>query len=211
MKKLIRLAVGGGCLVLAAVTARAGGMADGCDFSHTGFYRYGGGVDRTVFQWGVAGGRLNFCFEVVDDTPCDVAELKTERDLDSCDRVELYFSPTSELSKPYYAIEMDAKGNVLDYSVLYGHPFDYRWRNKTVVTKAERTAAGYRVSGSIALTELRSFGIVPERFWMGAFRADFKNGGELAGWYSYLPHPSGRANFHVPQMFFPVASAVPWP
>ena len=96
-------------------------------------------------------------------------------------------------------------------NVLYGHPFDYRWRNKTVVTKAERTAAGYRVSGSIALTELKCFGIAPERFWMGAFRADFKNGGELAGWYSYLPHPSGRANFHVPQMFFPVASAVPWP
>lgn len=194
-------------LAIAALIALgwSANAAEGYAFSRTGFYRYGGGVDGTVFQWGVSDGKLRFRFDVLDSTPCDVGELKAERDLDYRDRVELYFSPTSDLSKPYYAVEMDAKGNILDYTVNYGHPFDYSWKCRTVVTKAERTEGGYTVRGTIDVSELMEFGISQNMFWMGAFRADFKDSGELAGWYSYLPHPSGRANFHVPQMFFPAS------
>ena len=72
--------------------------------------------------------------------------------------------------------------------------------------RAERTAKGYRVEGSVALSELRDLGVNPKQFWLGAFRADYDERENLVAWCSLLPPGPGEADFHRPCMLFKAES-----
>ena len=127
---------------------------------------------------------------------------KSKRDLESGDRVEVFFSSTPDLSLWYHCAEIDPRGRVLDYRVRYPRQFDYGWSFRTLECRAERTAKGYRVEGSVALSELRELGVNPNQFWLGAFRADYDERGNLVAWCSLLPPGPGMADFHRPCMLF---------
>ena len=166
-----------------------------------GFHSSRGGFDRTDFTWRVAKGRFWFSFSTVDATVWAVEPFTTKRDIERGDRVELFFSSVEDLSKTYYCAEIDPKGRVLDYGCVFPRKFDYGWSFRTLERRAERTADGYRVEGSVALSELKALGIDPARCWIGAFRADFDEKG-LVDWHSLTPHGPGEPDFHRPCQFF---------
>ena len=184
-----------GAVLLAALT--------GCrssDLEIDGFHAAKGGTDRTSFALGEDGGDVTFRFDVADPTPFS-AFRGAERDLESGDRVEVFFSPSAGLDGDYLCLEIDPCGNVLDYRARFPRRFDYAWRAPKLTVKASCRADGYTVEGKIAKDALRAHGIDPDACWIGVFRADFDRDG-LVEWYSAVPFCEGPADFHQPKMFF---------
>lgn len=159
-----------------------------------------GGLDNTVFSMCKDGSDYVFTFSVTDETPCSLPQTSSKRDLEWEDRVELYFSPTADLSKPYYCAEIDPLGRVLDYRAAYYRDFDYSWGFTTLRTTHARTATGYRIECRIARAELDSLGIPETSFHMGVFRADLDESGNLVAWGSMAPM-NDPPDFHRPCMF----------
>ena len=168
----------------------------------TGFYAYEGGRDGTEFSCGIRDGRFRFSFRVLDSTVHAVETVAYKRDLERGDRVEVFFSPTADMSKRYYCAEIDPRGRVLDYSIVYPRKFDYTWSFRTLEKTCTLTPDGYAVEGSVSVEELKSFGIDPKRFWIGVFRADYDQDEQLVDWHSKVPHGPGDADFHRPCMLF---------
>ena len=174
-----------------------------------GFFAACKGLDKTDFTWSIKAGRFYFQFEVVDETVHAVKEVKAKRDLEHGDRVEVFWSPREDMSVNYYCAEIDPQGRVLDYACKFPRVFDYNWQFKTLEKESKRTEHGYRVEGSVSVDELKQLGINLSCFWMGAFRADFDEAGQLVEWYSLMPPGPGEADFHRPCMLFKVENSNP--
>ena len=160
------------------------------------------GKDETVFRCSIRDGGFVFRFDVVDADVCVADAVKHPLDLANGDRVELYFVPDRGMKGGYRCAEIDASGRILSYAVDEQKHYDWFWKFKTLEAKARRTANGYSVEGRVAVDELVSFGIDPNAFFLGVFRADMSAPGKVGRWCSAAPIIL-PAKFHQPAMLFP--------
>lgn len=155
--------------------------------------------DKTKFRTFISDTYFNFFFQVEDDTPITVP-FKKEASVAEGDRVELFFSNDSTLTK-YYCIEIDMNGKILDYSAKYYREFNDDWNFESKVVAAKITDTGYVVEGKISLKELKELGIA-NPFYLGVFRADFKSHKQDdVTWFSWIKPVSSQADFHIPSAF----------
>jgi hypothetical protein len=123
--------------------------------------------------------------------------------LDS-DRVEIFFR-VNEHMKPYYCLEMDPAGRVLDYVAEYYRIFNYNWVWEGITVLARYTVNGYRVWGCIPLTSLKELGLLNEgRIQAGLFRGKCIAGSGSAvtfKWISWQDPKTAKPDFHVPESF----------
>jgi|BioPla2DNA2_1021312.scaffolds.fasta_scaffold91432_1 hypothetical protein len=157
--------------------------------------------NSTAFRCFISPGYFNFAFEVINKSPISL-DYTHEKSVAKGDRVELFFSASTELS-PYYRIEMNPHGHIFDDEAYFHHVFDDSWNfsHRTVVGKT--TPKGYIIEGYIAIPELQSLGIdVNAGFYLGVFRADFtKEDENTATWYSWINPQVEEAKFHIPSAF----------
>ena len=147
-------------------------------------------------------GRLQFSFKVKDRTVTRIADFRSESDLDSVDRVELYLSPTADLSRRYFCLEMTPEGHVHDYAAVSYRQFDSAWTCRTLKASGRRTPDGYEVTGSVDWAELEQLGLRRTNVHLGIYRADFAGDGSLVAWLSALPM-GPEPDFHRPGTLFP--------
>ena len=156
-------------------------------------------LDNTNFKVFISDNYFNFCF-YVEDTTLVTIPFKQELSVAAEDRVELFFSKDPNLSK-YYCIEIDPKGNILDYSAEYYRHFKEDWGFKSKKVVANTTDVGYIIEGKISLKELHELGIV-NPFYLGIFRADFKSSkSDDVTWFSWKKPNSSHPDFHIPSAF----------
>lgn len=154
------------------------------------------GYDKTLFKSFCSRKFFYFCFDVHD--PIIIThnfdnELTVARE----DRVELFFSATSDMSQ-YYCIEMDPLGRILDYSAQYYRKFDENWNFDNVIIATNFTGQGYVLEGCIPLEEFEKLKI-KDSFLMGVFRADFiSDKADDVIWYTWIEPDSKIADFHIP-------------
>jgi hypothetical protein len=147
--------------------------------------------------------RFFFQFEAVDSTLMVADPFASERDVDSGDRVEIFFASDPELKSPYYCAEIDECGRVMDYKAEFYRKFDFEWNFDTIETFAEITNWGYRVAGSISREELNKLGMdLGGGFWFGVFQGDTGHAGGFT-WYSLVPTDDDKPDFHKSDVFFP--------
>lgn len=167
-----------------------------------GLFSSNGGTDATTATVRLGhDGRMCFSFKVRDATPSRIADFRQESDLDAVDRVELYVSPTADLSRRYYCLEMTPEGYVHDYAAESYRKFDSAWTCRSLTVSGRYVDGGYEVSGSIDWAELESLGLTRSNVHMGIYRADFAKGGVLMSWLSALPI-DGKPDFHRPGTLF---------
>lgn len=155
--------------------------------------------DETVFKALHNSDFYYFCFNVSDDDVI-IHDFKEELTVSQEDRVELFFSRTTDL-KHYFCIEMDPAGKILDYSARYHRIFDESWNFSQIRIAAKNSPSGYVVEGSIPLDELRKMGISNSLF-MGIFRADYRSSRtDDVVWHSWIKPDSKTADFHIPSAF----------
>jgi|WetSurSiteA1Bulk_404760.scaffolds.fasta_scaffold03225_6 hypothetical protein len=123
------------------------------------------------------------------------------------DRVEIFFRADDQLN-PYYCLEMDPLGRLLDYKARFYRQFEYDWQwpgSRNISVKSGPTASGYFVEGMITLESLKKLHLLNNNaLQAGLFRgqcirlpdpeAEFR-------WISWIRPESENPDFHIPSAF----------
>lgn len=131
----------------------------------------------------------------------------TARETVHSDRVELFFKGKTDKA-PYYSLELDALGRILDTSANFYKKVDsdWAWPAGHLVVKASRDQRGYWVEGSISFASLRNLGLYHDDGILrtGLYRAEYvmqSDGVVRPHWISWIAPNSETPNFHIPSSF----------
>ncbi len=131
-----------------------------------------------------------------------------ERDVVNSDRVEIFFKADDQMN-PYYALELDALGRVLDTEGRYHRNIDYHWNWPAghLVVKASIDDDGYWVEASISFASLHQLGMwKPGQSFLkaGLYRGEYTQdeaGKTIVKWISWVKPDSPTPDFHIPSSF----------
>ena len=129
-----------------------------------------------------------------------------ERDVVNSDRVEIFFKSDDNMD-PYYSLEMDALGRVLDTEGRYYRNVDFKWNwpEGGLILKASTDEEGYWVEGAISLASLRQLGMLEgNELKAGLYRGEYlqkENGETEVRWISWIIPDSEKPDFHIPSSF----------
>jgi len=125
------------------------------------------------------------------------------------DRVEIFFSTGPSLN-PYYGIEIDPRGEVLDYEARYHRQMNWDWSCDGLVVESSLTDFGYLVEGFIPMSAFKKLNCRhrdDQGYYLvaGLFRAEFSHGPEagpvIEDWMSWVAPEVESPDFHVPSSF----------
>ncbi len=130
-----------------------------------------------------------------------------ERDAVESDRVEIFFKADDKMN-PYYSLEMDALGRVLDTKGQFYRKvdFDWDWPAGHLVLKAMTDQEGYWVEGRISFESLRELGMYKDDQVLkaGLYRGEYVTNAkdqEETKWISWVHPDSEKPDFHIPSSF----------
>jgi len=151
---------------------------------------------------------LYFRFEVTCSPVLAYVVNNAKMEVNDSDRVEIFFRKDDKL-RPYYCLEMDSKGRLMDFNANYykNFDFDWNWPSDEIIIRSEITKTGYNLCGAISLESLNQLGVLSENcIEAGLYRghclqlpegnneADFK-------WISWVTPNSETPDFHIPSSF----------
>lgn len=153
----------------------------------------------------------NFYFRyVVEDADVVMAEgVDAKEKVMGSDRVEIFFTPSDDLD-PYYALEMDPRGEVLSYEARFHRRLNWSWACPSLKLYPALTDSGYDVEGVIPLATLRELACLHQNerglfLKAGLFRAEFSHGeGDdpvVEDWISWVDPGGEVPDFHVLSAF----------
>jgi len=148
-----------------------------------------------------------YCLYEVQDADVKVYVDKNDKlEVVNSDRVEIFFRKDERMT-PYYGLELDPNGRVLDYQAEYHRKFNptWSWPAGELIVKASRTADGYKVEVAIQKKSLITLGLLNgNKIEAGVFRAECTSlTGDQAtmSWISWLMPASETPDFHIPSAF----------
>ncbi len=150
---------------------------------------------------------LYFRFDVENTNNISYIKDNHKMEVVNSDRVEIFFRQDEDLD-PYYCLEMDARGRILDYSTRYYRDFNYDWKwpnSGCLSVNTFENHLGYVVEGNVSLSSLKNLGLLKDKsLQVGLYRgyctklieskAEFK-------WISWLKPKSEKPDFHIPSSF----------
>lgn len=149
---------------------------------------------------------LFFNFTVLD------TEIHLEKKDDSIesignsDRVELFFR-TDATMNPYYCLEIDTRGRVMDFIAYPDKNFDFNWNwpKNELTVKSSVKANSFIVEGSISIKSLKSLSLIKNnRIETGIFRAKYiktQNESVKPNWITWINPNTETPNFHIDSSF----------
>lgn len=162
---------------------------------------------KTVFRALYDENYFYFRFDVEDDNVLTHVNEDHKMEVVDSDRVEIFFRRNEKLN-PYYCLEMDARGRVLDYVTQYYRDFDYEWQwpgTENLDVKASESNGGYVVEGAISLSSLEELGLLKNnQLEAGLYRGYCmklpRPKAELR-WISWVKPEVNKPDFHIPSSF----------
>jgi hypothetical protein len=152
------------------------------------------------------GQHLYFRFDVTDtDVVLGEGADAMEKVIGS-DRVEIFFSTGPKLN-PYYAIEVDPRGEILDYQAKYHRQMNWDWSCDGLVVATSLRDSGYTVEGFIPRSTFAMLDCLHEDeqgyfLCAGLYRAEFSHdadgGPVIEDWMSWVDPEVASPDFHVP-------------
>lgn len=145
-------------------------------------------------------------FEVQDDHIVLATDKEDKAAVAASSRAEIFFRIDDKLA-PYYAVELDPAGRVLDYQAAFYRKFnsDWSWPQGHMKVKTFRSESGYSVELAISMASLRQLGLLKDhRLEAGLFRADCLHAGNNINdfkWVSWVKPESTAPDFHIPSSF----------
>lgn len=123
------------------------------------------------------------------------------------DRVEIFFKAHDETA-PYYSLEMDALGRILDSEGKFNEyiDLDWNWPDGHILVKAAIKDEGYWVEGKITFESLgrlklyENDNILRAGLYRGEYEKDVNNKIKPK-WISWVSPDSPVPNFHIPSSF----------
>ncbi|MES1160953.1 MAG: carbohydrate-binding family 9-like protein, partial [Bacteroidota bacterium] len=145
-------------------------------------------------------------FGAKDDSVVVPFRHHSKMDVGASDRVEVFLKKDDAMD-PYYCLEMDAAGRVLDYDATYYRKMNYAWAwpKGQLIIKASQVKDGYVLEFAISIRSLKELGLLQEgRLQAGLFRTECT--GRTGGWsdlhwISWIRPQSHEPDFHIPSAF----------
>lgn len=148
-----------------------------------------------------------FRFDVEDDNILTYIKEDHKMEVVDSDRVEIFFRQDEKMN-PYYCLEMDARGRVLDYQTRYYRDFDYEWQwpgSGNLNVMASEGDKAYVVEGAISLSSLRGLGLLNNNVLeAGLYRGycmKLPNPHAELRWISWVNPEVKTPDFHIPSSF----------
>lgn len=162
-------------------------------------------VPKTKFKALWDNENFHFIFEAIDKKIILIREKDTIDEINTSDRVELFFKKDNELN-PYYCLEIDSAARVMDFRAYPNKKFqfDWKWPLNGLDIKSSLTDDGYVVEGSISIASLKHLNLINDSYIKaGIFRANYHQSskGLVAKWISWILPDSLNPNFHIPSSF----------
>jgi len=152
-------------------------------------------------------GQWLYClFTVKDDSVITYVNKNRKRETAKSDRVEIFFKADDKMS-PYYCLEMDAAGRILDYTAAYYRRMNYEWQwpKGQLQVQTSLSKDGYILEAAISISSLKALGLFQDnRLQAGLFRAEctgIANGIANLKWISWVDPKSAQPDFHIPAAF----------
>lgn len=145
-------------------------------------------------------------FGAADDSVITLVKNNDKMEVGASDRVEIFLKKDDAMN-PYYCLEMDADGRVLDYDAFYYRKMNYPWHwpDGQLIIKASRIQHGYALQFAISIRSLKDLGLLKDgRLQAGLFRAEckgFVNGRADLRWISWIRPKTDHPDFHTPSAF----------
>ena len=148
-----------------------------------------------------------FRFDIAGSGILTFANTNHKMEVVDSDRVEIFFRTNSQLN-PYYCLELDPLGRILDYKARYYRQFEYEWQwpgEKQLIVSATFTEGGYSVEGSITLESLKQLDLLHNNeLQAGLFRGEclkLPDPESAFNWISWVQPHSLHPDFHIPSSF----------
>lgn len=122
------------------------------------------------------------------------------------DRVELFFR-TNESLNPYYCLEIDTSGRIMDFKALPEKDFDFSWKwpKNDIEVKTLKDETSFIVEGRISIQSLKDLNLIQNNtIEAGVFRAKFSLVENLQyepTWISWVNPITETSNFHIASSF----------
>lgn len=122
------------------------------------------------------------------------------------DRVELFFR-TNESLNPYYCLEIDTSGRIMDFKALPEKDFDFSWKwpKNDIEVKTSKDEISFIVEGRISIQSLKDLNLIQNNIIeAGVFRAKFSLVENLQyepTWISWVNPNTETSNFHIASSF----------
>jgi len=145
-------------------------------------------------------------FDVKDDNVNILQDKNDKSEVAASSRVEIFFRIDDRLT-PYYGLEMDPLGRVLDYKANFHRNFDgeWSWPAGHLIIKTERRKDGYSVEVAISKASLRALGLLKNKnLEAGLYRGNCTpkgKGDPDFKWISWVKPDSKTPDFHIPSSF----------
>lgn len=149
-----------------------------------------------------------FRFDVESGNVLAFVDTDHKMEVVDSDRVEIFFKQDEQLN-PYYCLEMDSRGRVLDYEARYYRDFDYEWSwpAGNLEVKASKNNRAYVVEGSVKLSSLTELGLLKRNVLeAGLYRGHCislpaEDRAADLRWISWVKPDSENPDFHIPSSF----------
>jgi len=162
---------------------------------------------ETVFKALYDETHFYFLYRAIDPEIIQKSKGLGETDVVQSDRVELFFKGATD-EGPYYSLELDALGRILDTEGYFRKKvdFDWTWPTNGLEVQASIDETGYWVEGRISFASLRALGLYQDDGILrtGLYRAEYvtqADGIIRPQWISWIHPDSATPNFHIPSSF----------
>lgn len=162
-------------------------------------------LPATIFNAYYDQNHMHFRFVASGPKPLVFVEKNDKMEVIRSERVEIFFR-SDEKMQPYYCLEIDPLGRVLDYKAKLHREFDRNWQwpeplNIQTIIKAEN----YTVQGKISLSVLNKLDLIHNnQIQVGLFRAHCVQLEEKKAsikWINWVDPDIEALDFHVPSAF----------
>ncbi|WP_017497335.1 sugar-binding protein [Flavobacterium sp. WG21] len=126
--------------------------------------------------------------------------------INNSDRVELFFR-TNESLDPYYCLEMDTAGRLMDFRARPNKEFDFEWKwpKNDFEIKTSKDEISFTVEGRISIKSLKELNLIHNNtIEAGVFRAKFLENEKRQyepTWISWVNPDTETPNFHIASSF----------
>lgn len=152
------------------------------------------------------GENFYFSFRVFDTDIYIDRKDNSFASIGNSDRVELFFR-TNESLNPYYCLEIDTSGRIMDFKALPEKDFDFSWKwpKNDIEVKTSKDEISFIVEGRISIQSLKDLNLIQNNtIEAGVFRAKFSLVENLQyepTWISWVNPNTETPNFHIASSF----------
>jgi hypothetical protein len=160
---------------------------------------------ETQFQAYHNQSHLFFRYVALGAKPLVYVKENDKMEVLNSERVEIFFRRDHKM-KPYFCLEIDPHGRVLDYKADYYRHFDRKWQwQEPLFLQTNIQHLRYTVQGRFSLVTLENLGLLKNKeIQVGLFRGHctkLSNKNATMQWISWVDPKTQIPDFHVPDAF----------